>query len=588
MKAEIVQAQRGWDRLWWLLPALVAVLAYRDSPGYGYVGDARFLLETNQQMLSPDGWWLALSRDFFDSTSGNHIPYWRPLTKLSWWLETQVFGLHPSVFHSAQVLWWTVGSVAAGLIARGLGAGRGMAALAGAMVALSAPAVEAVCLMMARSDVAAAAASLAALACAVWNSQRPAVVLRAGQLLAVTVAVLSKESAVVLAPLLALHAALHARWNGATPRQSLTHALRQAGPELAVVALALTARKLVLGQQTGTQLAPDALRVLVSGGQYLLAALPLRLESGLRNLTPAEAASGKWLAQSALVWLVVTGGVALLWRQRRAGSLLVAGWGLATLAPVLLVADLNVPGATGAFAVADRWAVPLAAALAVVLGAEAGRALQQRSQAALGGVAALWCLGALAVAADLRAPYRDELAILALEDRGYTNTPAAYRTAEDHCRAADRLAVRAIADRRWQDVLKATASTGNCPDQVSRQFNRVSALVSLQRWPEARSAAEALLRLPSEDTRHIAQAHHLHAQALLYSGDARAALQALDRALAAGLRSCGLLVDRAAALEASGAAAEAAQMRALAAQCAGGGSTPERPTPDPSAPGGER
>lgn len=568
MKALVAHARRGWDRLWWLLPALVAVLAYRDSPGYGYVGDARFLLETNQQMRSPDGWWLALSRDFFDSTSGNHIPYWRPLTKLSWWLEAQVFGLHPSVFHSAQVLWWAAGALAAGLLARELGANRGMAALSGALVALAAPAVEAVCLIMARSDVAAAAASLTALCCAVGASQRPGPALRAGQLLAVTAAVLSKESAVVLAPLLALHAALQAYWNGATPQKCVNSALRQAGPELAVVAVALTARKLVLGQQTGTQLAPDALRVLVSGGQYLLAALPLRIESGLRNLTPAEAASAKWLAQSALVWLVVAGGVAWLWRQRRAGSLLVVGWGLATLAPVLLVAELNVPGASGAFAVADRWAVPLSAALAVVLGAEAGRALPPRSQAALGGVVALWCLGALAVAANLRAPYRDELAILALEDRGYANTPAEYRTAEDHCRAADRDAVRAIAAKRWQQVLDATASTGNCPDPVSRQFNRVSALVALQRWQEARTAAEALLRLRSEDTRHVAQAHHLHAKALVHTGDARAALEALDRALAAGLRSCGLLQDRAAALEAVGEAAEAGQMRRLAAECA--------------------
>jgi len=79
--------RRGW---WLLAPALVLV-AYRSVSQNGFVGDADFLIAENHYIQDLAYLWENLRHDYFWSSSGAHIPYWRPITKASWVLEYQLF-----------------------------------------------------------------------------------------------------------------------------------------------------------------------------------------------------------------------------------------------------------------------------------------------------------------------------------------------------------------------------------------------------------------------------------------------------------------------------------------------------------------
>ncbi len=137
-------------RYWWLPALVVVAVAYRTSPTFGFVGDAGFLIEQNRFLDSLSQLWGNLTHDYFWSSSGNHIPYWRPLTKASWLLEVAAWGRNPAGFHVVQVAWLLVGVAGVQALARALGVSRLWAALAGLMFGLHPVAVEPTCLIMAR------------------------------------------------------------------------------------------------------------------------------------------------------------------------------------------------------------------------------------------------------------------------------------------------------------------------------------------------------------------------------------------------------------------------------------------------------
>ena len=152
--------QGAWNRLWWVIPFALGLFAYRGSFAYDYIADAVFLLEHNAHLTDWSYLWGTLTQDYFWSSSGNTIPYWRPVTTLLWLLEAQVFGIHTHVFHLFQFAWFSVAIGAVMALARTLGASRLSATIAGLLFALHPAAFEPVCLLMARSDVIGAAGAL--------------------------------------------------------------------------------------------------------------------------------------------------------------------------------------------------------------------------------------------------------------------------------------------------------------------------------------------------------------------------------------------------------------------------------------------
>ncbi|MCO4764493.1 MAG: hypothetical protein KC502_23490, partial [Myxococcales bacterium] len=137
-----------------VLPALAVLFAFRSSPSFGFVGDAKFLIEHNATLNTWASWWGQLTHDYFWGSSENTIPYWRPFTKLSWLVEAQIWGHERAApFHLTGVLWHAAGAVAIGWLGRCMGVGPVLAAAAGVAYGLHPAPMEPVSLLMARSDV---------------------------------------------------------------------------------------------------------------------------------------------------------------------------------------------------------------------------------------------------------------------------------------------------------------------------------------------------------------------------------------------------------------------------------------------------
>ena len=528
--------------LWWLPPIVLVALAYLDTLDFGLVGDARFLVAENAYL---DGWRHLLgnlTHDYFWSSSGNSIPYWRPFTKASWLVEAQLLGRGAAGFHLAQLAWHLVGVGGVMALARRLGASATWAALAGLLYGLHPALVEPVSLVMARSDVVSAAAVVWSLAA--WHAwalagddgrRRWAAL----HVVALVVALGSKESAVIVAPLVTLWALLAGHG-----RPGQRHRLSRVAPAWGLAAVYLLARQAALAGYAAPALVLDPARVFVGAGVYLRGALPLQITSPVHNTSFAEAAAWSTLAAAGAAWALALVATAAAWRLRRLEVVVLLAWVAASLAPVLLVEQMNVPGVAEKIPLADRWMAQAVAATAVLVTLLAS----SLRRAALAWAARLtvlaWAVVMLVVAASAHAPYASEDALLGLEDARYEATPVEWRTGEDDCRALDRAAVRLLAAGDDQRALTATdAVTARCGVTNDRLFNRLGALAGLERWPEARAVARSLLDRPRADTRFVPPAELYLGMALARTGDPRAAREALTRAEALGLPDCRLHLE---------------------------------------------
>ena len=519
------QALGRFRTLWWL-PALLAIaVAYRTSTGFGLLADARFLVVENRLLDGVQHLWGNLTHDYFWSSSGNHIPYWRPLTKASWLLEVQLWGRNPPGFHLVQLAWLLLGALGVTGLARTLGATRLWAALAGLLFGLHPAVVEPACLVMARSDVVAATGAIWTLLA--WQQWR----LRGDKtwlllhLLALMVALGSKESSVALAPVLTLWA----WWTRPTePRLAW---LRTVTPVWFLCIVYGLLRTLCLGSHAGAPLVLSPLRVLVGAGVYLQALWPLAFQTGVRNLTLAEAAAPPtWVPALVLLMAFALLGLWLL-RTRRFGALALWLWIAASLAPVLLVEQLNVPGVEGKFPLANRWLLQAVAATAVLLALLASALRQPRWAHTLAGIVGLWALATVAIAPSLHEAYASETAMLSLEDHAFLATPERFRTLEDRCRAGTRALLRATGS--FDPFAYVPAECRNRPDDL---YNLVAALLGQHRIADARRLLTDLLAHPPLDRRFAAPLRLMAAQIFLESGQPQRALRLLREAERLGVR----------------------------------------------------
>lgn len=458
------------------MPLVVVATAYRDAWSYDFVADARFLILENRYLHSLDFLWPNLSHDYFWSSSGASIPYWRPFTKLSWLFEWQTFGAWAGGYHLVSVTWHLLGALGLIFLARAIGFTRLVAGCAGLLYGLHATAAEPTCLTMARSDIVSAGATIWALLTFLRGNT-------IAHVLAVTVALASKESAVIVAPLLTLWA-----WNEGRLRDSWLRLL----PSYLLTLSYLAARAWVLCDHDSAALTFDFLRVFVGAGQYLGALLPFRIDTGLRNIARLEAQSGWMLVHSALSLLIL--GLLVMWSWRREPtSRPLLAWILLSLLPVLLVERIAVPNLDGKFPLADRWLLPAAAGASLLyplLFRHVGLLGQRVAWAAC----VLWAAAAWIVAPHTHGTFATEAALMSREHEQYLATSPRFRTPGDECRHQSRLMIAAM---QRNDADSAVALHAGLPDScrsdTGLRFNLFSALVHAGRMKEALSHVEFLL-----------------------------------------------------------------------------------------------
>ena len=550
----------------WLLPSLLTVIAFHTSLEFGLLGDAVFLIRDNAWMQSWGDLPGLLTHDYFWASSGEAIGYWRPVTKASWLLETILGRGDPGVYHGVQVAWFLVGIVGVQGLARVLGF-RPMQAMAVALlVGLHPAAVEPVCLVMARSDVVAMTGMIWAVLFWLlgWKTGRRGWLVP--QLLALALALGSKELAVVSPAVFAGFWAVDSGWTAGWRR-----GLVALGPAALLVVGYLLTRALILGPSGGIGVAFEPFRWFAAGGMYLSGLVPFRVSTGVRNLPVVEAASAAAILQAIAAWgiaLGITGWLAL--RSRR--GLPFAAWMALVMAPVLLVGAINVPHIDGKFPLADRWlfhAVAPASCLWVYVVREFSSPWAGRVGAV--GLAA-WVVFSLAMSAETHHWYQSSETLMELEDRRYAATPARFRTAQDDCAAFERRLLadmRVAGDAPIPDLDARVAEFHDelrCEDARDLHFNLASYYVRIGDYGRARPLLRGLLADGRTD-RSEGMLRLLVGIVEVRAGDPATGLTFLGDARCLGLDDCRIPMEEALALRALGRFAESAQAFETAYRC---------------------
>ena len=540
--------------------ALFAVIAvdYFSVFFGAFLADARFLILENHFVRDIGLLWDNLTHDYFWSSSGNSLPYWRPLTKAQWVLLYQLFGESAGGYHALQLVWFGFGAVGVLLLARHLVGDLRMATCAALIWSLSPVAIEPVHLLMAGSDVVAGS-------CAVWCvyflarfCEGGGRAFAVGHTLCWILGLASKEVAIMLLPLF-LGISLS---RPQTTRRALSRCL----PSVVIAAAYLVLRSLIVDGTVALDW--NLKRSIVSLGLYLWGLFPLHFDSSVRSVSMAEASHAATWAKVLLACGSVTTIAIWAWRRRARWPLLCCGWILLVLMPVVLVAQLNVPGVAGKFALADRWAFHAVAPTVLLFVWLVARLPHAPRWLML--ACALWAPTALILHRPEHSFYRSERRYLDKETFDYEQTPPHFRTPQDRCRAIDREAqalLRAGQIERGARLLE--QQRPNCGETSLRNFNLLAAYMSLRRFEQAKPIAQRLLRDGPKDARSHATLSFFLGKLALLDGRLGQAQNYLKDAAHRGYRGCDLHAARAKLSVVQHKHGQAAQRFARAARCYG-------------------
>jgi len=342
--------------MWLALPALAAALAYLNTLGADFVYDDLHQIVENPWVKSPRFLAEIVSRPVWAFQTTAPTNYWRPvqmgLYNLLWFASSG----SPLAFHGVNVLLHVLTTAAVALLVFRLSGDRLVAGSAAVLFAVHPANTEAVSWIACLPELTYAFFLVAALLLheLAGRTKPPTIMYRMGALGAFALALLSKETAIVL-PLLVVLAELSIR-TGRPPgtRGGASGALRAALPYAAVAGSYLLVRWLVVGglapRVRGTLTLADAVvnaPPLLASYLRLLAIpadlLAYHIFEPIRSVGDPRLVLG--LAATAVVGILLV----VLWRRRR--DLMLAG-GLLIL-PLLPV--LYVP-AIGANAFAERYA----------------------------------------------------------------------------------------------------------------------------------------------------------------------------------------------------------------------------------------
>jgi hypothetical protein len=187
-------------RLWTIILVLLLIAAVpylRVLPAY-FVADDLALIPP---YLHKPGSAFAFAWNAITSMQDVHTTFYRPLPFITFWTETQVWGLRPSAFHATNILLHALSTVLIFVIARALVTGprADLAAAAGAVLfAIFPRRVEPVAWISARPDLLCTAFALLCAWLYIESARRQDWRLLAGSTLAFWGALLSKEAAYLL------------------------------------------------------------------------------------------------------------------------------------------------------------------------------------------------------------------------------------------------------------------------------------------------------------------------------------------------------------------------------------------------------
>jgi hypothetical protein len=482
-----------------------------------------------------------------------------------------------------QVAIHLMGVLGVGYFVRRLGGGHVGACVAGLVYGLSPNLVEPTCSVMARSDVAMTAAAIwTVVAWLRWEETgRTSWAVVHGMCLMLALG--SKETAVVLPVVLALWAVLGVAPATLAPAQGPPSAVISAGrmlvlarrfrhlvPAVLITAAYLVARGFVLGAHHRVPLVFDGTRVALVGGQAFFSVLPFHLDATASSVPKDPWLAPAFLVSAAVGWLAFVTALTAAVHSRRPHSVVLLAWALASLAPILLVSELNVPVAPNLFPLAGRWVAPAVAAASILTGLLHGWLPRPWLRSALVALTSGWALFELATSGSSHGTFRDTESLVRQQDAAFLAMSEAQRTLMDRCDFAERQILRATNEGRPQkSIEQLDALNKDCLVGSGRfRLLRLRALVDLSRFDEALAVANALFREDAMESRHHAEAYYLAGVAASATQQWSAAETWLRTSSNLGYPSCNLNVTLGLVLAQTGRLAEAAGAYEGAGRCA--------------------
>jgi hypothetical protein len=193
-------------------PAVVALAAFAvhgRSILFGFTDtDDRDLILDDQAFLAKlSSLWRVFGRSYMHAVDAGHA-YYRPIVSASYVLDFQWSGTDPRGYHVTNVAIYALASALAYELFRALALGRGVSLAAALVFAVHPALTEAVAWIPGRNDSLVAVFALASWIAFVRDAERPSLGWKAAHLAFFGVALLTKESAVVLPIVCVAHVAL--------------------------------------------------------------------------------------------------------------------------------------------------------------------------------------------------------------------------------------------------------------------------------------------------------------------------------------------------------------------------------------------
>lgn len=192
-----------------VLVALAALGVHGRSILFGFtdLDDRDLIVDDHTFLAQPSSLWRVFGRSYMHVVDASHA-YYRPLVTASYVLDARWSGLDPRGYHLTNVALYAVASILVHALLRALALGPGVA-LAGALLFAVHPALApAVAWIPGRNDSLLAVFALAAWIAFVRDAARPSAWHKAAHYVFFALALLTKESAVVLPAVCLAHVAL--------------------------------------------------------------------------------------------------------------------------------------------------------------------------------------------------------------------------------------------------------------------------------------------------------------------------------------------------------------------------------------------
>ncbi|MBI5740779.1 MAG: hypothetical protein HZA16_08655 [Nitrospirae bacterium] len=372
--------------------ALTAFLVYANSLGNGFVWDDNNVILTNPALLGSP---LSLFRDIDVGRDYEKLPYYRPLTILTFLLEQRLHGLEPSIMHLVNVLLHAAVAFLVYRLAVFIIGDLSAALLAGLLFAVHPVNTESVNLVTARNNLLAGLFALSAFLLHCRSGTGKSIYYSLAGALCFLAGLFSKESAMVILPFIAAQEVILLR-EGASA--AISRAVMRMSPYIAAASCYVAMRWITLsnlGIQTGiipgfgsdnqslykvTELSTRLLNNLYIIPRYFLTVIwPVALAQ--RYIVPEDLASTA--LQLVAAWFCIIGIIIYLFTRGRSRATL---FGLAWLAVFYLPVSGLVwfPSAP----LADRYVYIPAIGLWLIIADQAVRLLPSRETARKTGIAA--------------------------------------------------------------------------------------------------------------------------------------------------------------------------------------------------------